>query len=228
MPVNVLSRASAEVAAGLATTATRRGICPETVPNRDREAVEVAVGEELVTIVAKRVTCRGTAPTPVKDAVEATEAVTIVVKEATVPVSARNRASVEAVVVERSGSASTAAAQAISPKNAPRSARSFAVTAIPKAISRRSALYQPIGLESSARTADKWDMALDAAQSPRRRKRLAPGVLLPEGMAGRLLRALACKVPGIPALPMLMAVLVDGQLLPGESAAAVTVRSLAF
>ena len=85
-------------------------------------------------------------------------------------------------------------------------------------------------------------MALDAAQSPRRRKRLAPGVLLLEEMAGRLLRALACKVPGIPALPMLMAVLVDGHiktrmlgsrragkaLLPGESAAAVTVRSLAF
>ena len=94
-------------------------------------------------------------------------------------------------------------------------------------------------------------MALDAAQSLRRRKRLAPGVLLPEGMvgvllpegmAGRLLRALACKVPGIPALPMLMAVLVDGQmearmlgsrragkaLLPGESVAAVTVRSFTF
>jgi hypothetical protein len=163
VPANVLSRASVEVAAGLASTATRRGICPETVPNRDREAVEVAVGEELVTIVAKRVTCRGTAPTPVKDAVGAMEAVTIAVKKATVPVSARNRASVEAVVVERPGSASTAAAQAISPKNAPRSARSSAVTATPKAISRRSALYQPIGPESSARTADKVNDLLQAS-----------------------------------------------------------------
>jgi hypothetical protein len=139
------------------------GICPETVPNRDRKAVEVAVGEELVTIVAKRVTCRGTAPTPVKDAVEAMEAVTIAVKKATVPVSARNRASVEAVVVERPGSASTAAAQAISRKNALRNARSSAVTATPKAISRRSALYQPIGPESNARTADKVNDLLHAS-----------------------------------------------------------------
>ena len=67
-------------------------------------------------------------------------------------------------------------------------------------------------------------------------------MLLPEGIAGRLLRALARKVPGIPPLPMLMPVLMDGHVetrmlgsrragkafLPGESTAAVTVRPLAF